>query len=109
MRHPSDKSELLHLLESGWPLPESWRAKLFPASGKTVEIGKEYRLEYEGEMKREQVLAETPAAPWQLVRRFNTNDERETPRRLALQADAGVDHSRSRCLNFLQTWPNQDI
>ena len=36
----------------------------------SVEIGKEYRLEYSGKMKREQVLAETPAAPWQLVRRF---------------------------------------
>jgi hypothetical protein len=72
MLSPSDKSELLRLLDSGRPLPEAWRAKLFPASGKTVEIGKEYRLEYEGKMKREQVLAETPAAPWQLVRRFNT-------------------------------------
>jgi 16S rRNA G966 N2-methylase RsmD len=35
-----------------------------------VEIGKEYRLEYAGKMKREQVLAETPVAPWQLVRHF---------------------------------------
>lgn len=40
--------------------------------GRTIEIGKEYRLEYEGKMKREQVLADTPAAPWQLVRRFCT-------------------------------------
>lgn len=72
MLSPADKVELIRLLDSGRPLPEAWRAKLFPASGKTVEIGKEYRLEYEGKMKREQVLAETPAAPWQLVRRFNT-------------------------------------
>lgn len=68
----AEKAELLRLIESGRPLPELWRKKLFPATGKTVEIGKEYRLEYEGKMKREQVLAETPAAPWQLVRRFNT-------------------------------------
>ena len=38
--------------------------------GRTVEIGKEYRLEYAGKMRREEVLAQTPAAPWQLVRRF---------------------------------------
>ena len=38
--------------------------------GRTVEIGKEYRLEYAGKHSREQVLAETPAAPWQLVRSF---------------------------------------
>ena len=35
-----------------------------------VEIGKEYQLVYEGKARREEVLAETPAAPWQLVRRF---------------------------------------
>ena len=38
--------------------------------GRTGEIGKEYRLEYVGKMRREEVLAQTPAAPWQLVRRF---------------------------------------
>ncbi len=35
------------------------------------EIGKEYRLVYQGKARREEVLAQTPAAPWQLVRRFN--------------------------------------
>jgi glycosyltransferase involved in cell wall biosynthesis len=37
---------------------------------RTVEIGKEYRLVYDGKARREEVLSETPAAPWQLVRRF---------------------------------------
>ncbi|MFZ3209693.1 MAG: hypothetical protein WA140_12835 [Geobacteraceae bacterium] len=46
------------------------RGKLFPGGSHNVEIDKEYRLEHAGEMKREQVLAETPVAPWQLVRRF---------------------------------------
>ncbi len=40
------------------------------SQGRTVEIGKEYRLEYAGKMRREEVLAQTPAAPWQLVRSF---------------------------------------
>ncbi|MEO6753513.1 MAG: DNA methyltransferase, partial [Chthoniobacteraceae bacterium] len=67
-----EQRDLIRLIEAGQPLPEKWRARLFPASARTVEIGKEYRLEYEGKMKREQVLTDTPAAPWQLVRRFCT-------------------------------------
>jgi len=35
-----------------------------------AETGKEYRLVYDGKLKREEVLAQTPAAPWQLVRSF---------------------------------------
>ena len=65
-----DRLELIRLLQAGEPIPAQWRTKLFPGGPQSVEIGKEYRLEYAGKMKREQVLAETPAAPWQLVRRF---------------------------------------
>lgn len=65
-----DRIELTRLLQAGEPIPMQWRGKLFPGGMQSVEIGKEYRLEYAGKMKREQVLAETPAAPWQLVRRF---------------------------------------
>ena len=65
-----DRNELISLLQAGEQIPAHWQAKLFPVGPQSVEIGKEYRLEYAGKMKREQVLAETPAAPWQLVRRF---------------------------------------
>lgn len=65
-----ERSELIRLLQAGEPIPAHWRGKLFADGPQSVEIGKEYRLEYAGKMKREQVLAETPAAPWQLVRRF---------------------------------------
>jgi DNA modification methylase len=65
-----DRTELIRLLQAGEPIPAHWRGKLFPGGMQSVEIGKEYRLEYAGKMKREQVLAETPAAPWQLVRHF---------------------------------------
>lgn len=65
-----ERNELIRLLQVGEPIPAQWRGKLFPVGMQNVEIGKEYRLEYAGKMKREQVLAETPAAPWQLVRRF---------------------------------------
>jgi DNA modification methylase len=65
-----DRNELIRLLQAGEQISTQWRGKLFPGGPQSVEIGKEYRLEYAGKMKREQVLAETPAAPWQLVRRF---------------------------------------
>ena len=68
-----ERDELNRLLASGGPLPEAWRGRLFPDSPRAVEIGKEYQLVYEGKARREEVLAETPAAPWQLVRRFCTD------------------------------------
>ncbi len=66
----AERDELTRLIASGQPLPEPWRGRLFPDSPHAVEIGKEYQLVYEGKARREEVLAETPAAPWQLVRRF---------------------------------------
>ena len=68
----AEKLDLLRRIQAGEPLPEPWRERLFPASGRTAEIGKEYQLVYEGKARREEVLANTPAAPWQLVRRFCT-------------------------------------
>ena len=67
-----DRAELVRRLGAGEPLPESWRARLFPGTSRPEPVGKEYRLVYEGKATREEVLAHTPAAPWQLVRRFCT-------------------------------------
>jgi len=66
----SEKGELIRLLSTGQPLPEQWRYRLFPSGHRAQETGKEYRLVYDGKLKREEVLAQTPAAPWQLVREF---------------------------------------
>jgi site-specific DNA-methyltransferase (adenine-specific)/adenine-specific DNA-methyltransferase len=68
----NERRTLARMIEAGEEIPGVWRAKLFPEAPHSVEIGKEYRLEYAGKAKREQVLAETPAAPWQLVRSFNS-------------------------------------
>ncbi len=66
-----ERAELIRLIETGQPLPGHWRGRLFPdASTPRIETAKEYRLSYAGKMKREEVLATTPAAPWQLVRTF---------------------------------------
>ena len=69
----SDRTELMRLLSTGQPLPEQWRHRLFPRNDRPTETGKEYRLVYDGKLKREEVLAQTPAAPWQLVREFCTD------------------------------------
>lgn len=69
----AERRTLALLIEAGEEIPAIWRSKLFPESPHSVEIGKEYRLEYAGKTRREQVLAETPAAPWQFVRSFNTH------------------------------------
>lgn len=71
------KRDLVRLIEANEPIPSEWQARLFPgaAPGPRVPsrqpgIGKEYRLEYEGKLRREEILAYTPAAPWQRVRSF---------------------------------------
>ena len=66
----SEKKEIIRLLSLGQPLPEHWRQRLFPGGHRAQETGKEYRLVYDGKLKREEVLAQTPAAPWQLVREY---------------------------------------
>ncbi len=66
----AEKKELVAAIEAGREIPAHWRARLFPEAAATVEIGKEYKLVYAGKAKREEILADTPAAPWQLVRRF---------------------------------------
>jgi DNA modification methylase len=70
----AEKVQLKKLIDAGGPLPETWLTRLFPggvaASATQDTIGKEYRLVYEGKLTREEVLAQTPAAPWQLVRSF---------------------------------------
>ncbi|REJ87280.1 MAG: site-specific DNA-methyltransferase [Planctomycetota bacterium] len=72
----AEKTELKNLIDAGELLPERWVHRLFPARGDT-QIGKEYRLVYDGKMTREEVLAETPAAPWQLVRSFCDDNPHE--------------------------------
>ena len=70
----AEKAELKKLIDAGGALPETWLPRLFAggaaASSTQDAIGKEYRLVYEGKLTREEVLARTPAAPWQLVRSF---------------------------------------
>jgi hypothetical protein len=82
----SEKSQLISLLMADQPLPEPWRHRLFPSGHQAQETGKEYRLVYDGKLRHEAVLAQTPAAPWQLVREFCT----ERPPRGRMAKSVGV-------------------
>ena len=69
----SEKKALIALIEQGQPLPPAYQRRLFPATATALpQSPKEYRLEYDGKIKREELLAQTLAAPWQLEREFCT-------------------------------------
>jgi hypothetical protein len=51
-----ERKELMRLIEAGEPLSEQWRQRLFPDARRLPEIGKEYRLVYDGLLR--EVLAD---------------------------------------------------
>ena len=71
----AEKKKLCALIEKGEPLPAAYKGKLFgPEDGTFVQATKEYRLVYAGKTRREEVIADTPEAPLQLVRSFNADN-----------------------------------
>lgn len=71
----ADKRKLVDLIQSGKPLPSIYKSKLFaPDDGSFIQATKEYRLVYEGKDRREDIIATTPEAPFQLVRQFNEDN-----------------------------------
>jgi hypothetical protein len=92
--------ELVKYLKAGEPIPQNWRSKLFADSGRALELGKEYRLVYDGKMRREEVLAQTPAAPWQLVRRFCTERPHPDGWRASDLVESKKTISRGSCKSF---------
>jgi hypothetical protein len=49
----NERRTLVRMIEAGEEIPGVWRRRLFPEAPHSVEIGKEYRLEYAGKMKRQ--------------------------------------------------------
>lgn len=71
----AEKQILIQLIEKGKPLPPVYKSKLFVPEGVTfVQATKEYRLVYDGKTRREEVIANTPEAPFQIVREFNSDN-----------------------------------
>lgn len=71
----TEKKHLITLIENGKSLPSIYKGKLFaPEDGAFIQTTKEYRLVYEGKARREDVIAGTLAAPFQLIRQFNEDN-----------------------------------
>jgi len=71
----TEKKKLIDLIERGKPLPPVYKGKLFaPEDGTFIQATKEYRLVYEGKGRREDIIAGTPEAPFQLVRQYNEDN-----------------------------------
>ncbi len=70
-----EKRKLIDLIEKGEPLPPLYKSKLFASDdGTFIQATKEYRLVYEGKARREDIIAGTPEAPFQLMRLFNEDN-----------------------------------
>jgi site-specific DNA-methyltransferase (adenine-specific)/adenine-specific DNA-methyltransferase len=71
----SEKKKLIELIEAGKPLPAVYKNRLFsPDDATFVQATKEYRLIYAGKTRREEIITNTPEAPFQLVRTFNSDN-----------------------------------
>lgn len=69
-----DRDRIIALLKEGKPLPEIYKARLFPNEKEYIELTKIYQLVYEGKKRKEDIIAETLEAPLQEVRSFNTDN-----------------------------------
>jgi DNA modification methylase len=69
-----EKKKIIELIEAGKTLPAVYKSKLFDRDDtEFIEATKDYRLVYKGKARKEDIIAQTPAAPLQLVRSFNTD------------------------------------
>jgi len=70
-----EKKKIIELIESGKKLPAVYKSKLFDSDDtEFIEATKDYRLVYKGKARKEEIIAQTPAAPLQLIRSFNTDN-----------------------------------
>jgi hypothetical protein len=58
----TEREQLCALIRAGEPIPARWQHRLFPGSSRLPEGGKEYRLVYDGKLRREEVLGNCSGA-----------------------------------------------
>lgn len=68
-----DRENIIRLVKDGKSLPEHYRTLLFPDEREYAELTRISQLVYKGKKSKEEVIAETPAAPLQEVRSFNAD------------------------------------
>jgi site-specific DNA-methyltransferase (adenine-specific)/adenine-specific DNA-methyltransferase len=72
----TEKKKLIDPVEKGKPLPSVYKDKHFAREdGTFIQATKEYRLVYKGKARREDIIAGTQEAPFQLVRQFNEDNK----------------------------------
>lgn len=76
----TDKDKLIikQCLDEGKPIPSIYKQKLFDTDDtEFVEATKDYKLMYKGKTRKEDIIANTPAAPLQKIRSFNSDNKFE--------------------------------
>ncbi len=73
-----DKKIIKKCLDEGKPIPSIYKQKLFNTDDtEFVEATKDYKLVYKGKTRKEDIIANTPAAPLQKIRSFNSDNHFE--------------------------------
>lgn len=73
-----DKEIIKKCLDEGKPIPSIYKQKLFNTDDtEFVEATKDYKLVYKGKARKEDIIANTPAAPLQKIRSFNSDNQFE--------------------------------
>jgi len=70
-----EKKKIIRLIEEGKTLPAVYKSKLFDRDDtEFIEATRDYRLVYKGKARKEDIIAQTPAAPFQKIRSFNSDN-----------------------------------
>ncbi len=70
-----DKEILINCIQENKPIPSLYKQKLFRSEEtEFVEATKDYKLVYKGKARKEDIIANTPAAPLQKIRSFNADN-----------------------------------
>ncbi len=73
-----DKEIIKKCLDEGKSVPSIYKQKLFNTDEtQFVEATKDYKLVYKGKARKEDIIANTPAAPLQKIRSFNSDNQFE--------------------------------
>ena len=73
-----DKEIIKKCIDEGKPIPSLFKQKLFNNDDtEFVEATKDYKLVYKGKARKEDIIANTPAAPLQKIRSFNSDNQFE--------------------------------
>jgi len=70
-----DKEIIKDCIDRGKALPSIYKTKIFASDDvEYVEATKDYKLVYQGKARKEDIIANTPAAPLQKIRSFNSDN-----------------------------------